>query len=70
MMTKLLDREPFAVGLKVTSIVQLVFGASEAGQLLVSEKSEEFPPEIVMLLLLIVSAVSPGLLRVPMICLR
>jgi hypothetical protein len=70
MMTKLLDRKPFAVGLNATSIVQLVFGASEAGQLLVSEKSEEFPPEIVMLLLLIVSAVSPGLLRVPMICLR
>jgi hypothetical protein len=61
-MTTLLDRKPFAVGLNVTLIVQLDLGASDAGQLLVSEKSEAFPPEIVMLL--IVSAVRPGLFRV------
>jgi hypothetical protein len=59
------DREPVAVGVNVTLIVQLAVGASEAvegGQLLPSAKSPGFAPAIAMLV--IVSDVVPVFLSV------
>jgi hypothetical protein len=61
----LADREPFAVGLNVTLIVQLAVGASEAGesgQLFTSAKSPGFVPAIAILV--IASAVVPVFLTV------
>ncbi len=60
--TRLPDRDPFALGLKVTLIEQVAFGAMEAGQVLVWEKSAGFAPLIAMPLT--DSVVPPALVRV------